>query len=110
MFYIYIHICNISFKATESHQIIILEEYYQKQILQDTSIKGLYAFGKHRNLDTPLRELQYANEHIKGLPVLEEGMATHSSILAWKTPQTEETGGGGGVATAPGVAESDTAE
>ena len=24
---------------------------------------------------------------------LEEGMATHSSILAWKTPQTEEPGG-----------------
>ena len=40
MFYIYI--CNISFKATESHKIIILEEYYQKKILQDTSIKGLY--------------------------------------------------------------------
>ena len=24
---------------------------------------------------------------------LEEGMATHSSILAWKTPWTEEPGG-----------------
>ena len=24
---------------------------------------------------------------------LEKGMATHSSILAWKTPWTEETGG-----------------
>ena len=24
---------------------------------------------------------------------LEEGMATHSSILAWRTPWTEETGG-----------------
>ena len=24
---------------------------------------------------------------------LEEGMATHSSILAWKIPQTEEPGG-----------------
>ena len=24
---------------------------------------------------------------------LEKGMATHSSILAWKTPQTEELGG-----------------
>ena len=23
---------------------------------------------------------------------LEEGMATHSSIFAWRTPQTEETG------------------
>ena len=24
---------------------------------------------------------------------LEEGMATHSSILAWRNPQTEESGG-----------------
>ena len=24
---------------------------------------------------------------------LEEGMATHSSILAWRVPQTEEPGG-----------------
>ena len=24
---------------------------------------------------------------------LEKGMATHSSILAWKLPQTEESGG-----------------
>ena len=24
---------------------------------------------------------------------LEEGMATHSSILAWEIPRTEETGG-----------------
>ena len=24
---------------------------------------------------------------------LEEGMATHSSVLAWRTPRTEETGG-----------------
>ena len=24
---------------------------------------------------------------------LEKGMATHSSILAWRTPWTEETGG-----------------
>ena len=25
--------------------------------------------------------------------VLEEGMATHSSVLAWRTPWTEEPGG-----------------
>ena len=33
---------------------------------------------------------------------LEEGMATHSSILAWKIPRTEEPGG----ATVHGVAKS----
>ena len=28
-----------------------------------------------------------------GYPFLEEGMATHSSILAWRIPWTEEPGG-----------------
>ena len=35
---------------------------------------------------------------------LEEGMATHSSILAWRIPWTEEAGG----ATVHGVAKSQT--
>ena len=35
---------------------------------------------------------------------LEEGMATHSSILAWRIPRTEEPGG----ATIHGVAKSRT--
>ena len=34
---------------------------------------------------------------------LEEGMATHSSVLAWRIPWTEETGG----AAVHGVTESD---
>ena len=37
---------------------------------------------------------------------LEEGMATHSSILAWRIPQTKEPRG----ATVHRVAESDTTE
>ena len=36
---------------------------------------------------------------------LEEGMATHSSILAWRMPWTEESGG---LHTAHGVAQSRT--
>ena len=36
---------------------------------------------------------------------LEEGMATHFNILAWRTPWTEEPGG-----LVHGVAESDTTE
>ena len=35
---------------------------------------------------------------------LEKGTATHSRILAWRIPRTEEPGG----ATVRGVAESDT--
>ena len=35
---------------------------------------------------------------------LEEGMATHSSVLAWRIPWTEEPGG----ATVHGVAKSQT--
>ena len=38
---------------------------------------------------------------------LEEGMAAHSSILAWRIPWTEEPGG---LHTVHGVAESDTTE
>ena len=37
---------------------------------------------------------------------LEEGMATHSSILAWETPRTEEPGG----LQSRGLQESDTTE
>ena len=37
---------------------------------------------------------------------LEKGMATHSSILAWRIPRTEELGG----LQAHGVTESDTPE
>ena len=37
---------------------------------------------------------------------LEEGMATHSSILAWKIPWTEEPGG----LQTMGLQESDTTE
>ena len=32
-------------------------------------------------------------QSLGGEDPLEEGMATHSSILAWKIPQTEEPGG-----------------
>ena len=42
-----------------------------------------------------------------GEDALEKEMATHSSILAWRIPQTEEPGGLRGVR---GVAESDMAE
>ena len=37
----------------------------------------------------------------------EKGMATHSSVLAWRIPWTEDPGGG---ATVHSVAESDTTE
>ena len=34
---------------------------------------------------------------IRGIDPLEEGMATHSSILAWRIPWTGEPWGGGGL-------------
>ena len=51
--------------------------------------------------------ISFPNDYVKNLPAmhetqvqslgwedpLENGMATHSSILAWKTPRTEEPGG-----------------
>ena len=39
---------------------------------------------------------------------LEEGMETHSSILIWRIPRTEEPGGGGGCPTVHGVEKSQT--
>ena len=41
---------------------------------------------------------------------LEEGMATHSSILAWRVPRTEEPGSPWGPWSQWGHKESDTAE
>ena len=32
-------------------------------------------------------------QSLDGKDTLEEGMATHSSVLAWRTPWTEEPGG-----------------
>ena len=41
-----------------------------------------------------MRETQEMQVQYLGLEdPLEEGMATHSSILAWRIPQTEEPGG-----------------
>ena len=41
-----------------------------------------YQCRRHKRCQSPGRE-----------DPLEEGMATHSSILAWRTPWTEESGG-----------------
>ena len=43
-------------------------------------------------------------QSLGGEDPLEEGMATHSSVLAWRIPQTAKPGG----ATVQGVAESQT--
>ena len=43
-------------------------------------------------------------QSLGGEDALEEGMAAHSSILAWRIPWTEEPGG----VTVPGASESRT--
>ena len=56
--------------------------------LVDTG-KGLYYNFKHNSLETRV------SEHIsnsKYMALLEEGLAAHSSILAWRIPRTEEPG------------------
>ena len=60
----------------------------------------IYIFS-HRQINTPLCVLSLAREG-----PLEKGMATHSSILAWRIPWTDEPGG----VTVHGVAELDTIE
>ena len=50
----------------------------------DTSGKELACQCRRR--ETPVQSLVWED-------LLEEGMVTHSSILAWRIPRTEETGG-----------------
>ena len=38
-------------------------------------------------------DINYATQSLGQEDPLEEGMETHSSILAWRIPQTEEPGG-----------------
>ena len=49
-------------------------------------VKNLPAYARD------LREVQGFDPQIGKIP-LEEGMATHSNILAWRIPWTEEPGG-----------------
>ena len=46
-----------------------------------------------RNLPAILETQDTQFDHWVGKIPLEEGMATHSSILAWEIPGAEETGG-----------------
>ena len=46
-----------------------------------------------KNLPVNLEDLRNAGLILRWEGPLEEGMATHSSILAWKIPWTEEPGG-----------------
>ena len=75
------------------------------QVLAKPEIKGFPAgsAGKESacNAETRVRSLGWEDP-------LEKGMVTHSSILAWRIPQTEEPGELW--ATAHGVAKSDLIE
>ena len=46
-----------------------------------------------KNLPANARNISDAVSILDREDVLEEEMATHSSILAWRTPWTEESGG-----------------
>ena len=46
-----------------------------------------------KNLPANARNISDAGLILDREDVLEEEMATHSSILAWRTPWTEESGG-----------------
>ena len=47
---------------------------------------------KHTNLLANAGAIKNAVQSLSGTDPLEEGMATHSSILAWRIPWTEEPG------------------
>ena len=46
-----------------------------------------------KNLPVNAGELRDLVQSLDGEDPLEEGVATHSSILAWRTPWAEEPGG-----------------
>ena len=46
-----------------------------------------------KNLHANARDLRNAIRPLSGEDLLEEGMTTHSSILAWRVQRTEEPGG-----------------
>ena len=48
---------------------------------------------KKNNLPTNAGDMRDMDETLGGKDPLEEGMATHSIILAWRIPRTEEPGG-----------------
>ena len=55
---------------------------------------GLPRFHSGKRISLPMQEIQGMQVWSLGQEdPLEEGMATHSSILAWKLPWTEEPGG-----------------
>ena len=57
----------------------------------ETSLNGVFSGGSAvKNLPV-MQEMQVQPLGLED--PLEEEMATHSSILAWRTPQTEEPGG-----------------
>ena len=61
--------------ASYTHTLVVI------LIMQNVTVKNLPAMG-----ETWVRSLGWEDP-------LEEGMATHSSIVAWRIPWTEEPGG-----------------
>ena len=56
------------------------------------SLKGLVVKKKKNNLPTNAGDMRDMDETLGGKDPLEEGMATHSIILAWRILWTEEPG------------------
>ena len=57
-----------------------------------TDIKSTYCDVAQMVKNLPAKEQTWVS-FLGGEDPLERGMATHSSILAWRIPQTEEPGG-----------------
>ena len=71
------------------------------QLSSKNPVSGKTAFQKERNKDIGsgaalvaqmVENLPTKQETLDQADPLEKGRATHSSISAWRTPQTEETG------------------
>ena len=77
-----------------------------QKTVKDREVGHAALHGGHKELDTT-EQLNNNNIHLNNcMWLLEKEMATHSSILAWRIPWTEELGG----LQSTGCKESDTTE
>ena len=94
MFMIYTH--HLSFRTSTICLPLIYRStlfttcYQNLVLLRNTLFKSSRGDSAAKNLSA-MKEMQIRSLGQKDL--LEEGMATHSSILAWRIPWTEEPGG-----------------
>ena len=68
----------------------VMQSLIQQLFIEDLSVTGAFLVAQPVKNLPAMQETQVQSLHAKD--ALEKGMATHSSILAWRIPWTEEPG------------------